>query len=130
MTKRALLISLILVLFFAVLPLPWLIYVPVARNAALSWLGHNLSATLSAESCSFGWFTGLECKDFRYLSQDQSIELQSSEVRGSKGLLTLLLAPLYVGDISLKEPLLTIHAGQEKTATGPRNSHQARLVPW
>ena len=130
MTKRALLISLILVLFFAVLPLPWLIYVPVARNAALSWLGHNLSATLSAESCSFGWFTGLECKDFRYLSQDQSIELQSSEVRGSKGLLTLLLAPLYVGDISLKEPLLTIHAGQEKTATGPRKSNQARLVSW
>lgn len=130
MTKRVIIVSLIAALFIAVLPLPWLMQVNAARNIVFSWLGRNLAGELSADSCSFGWLSGLRCKNFRYLGHDKSFDLTTDELRSSKGLLLLLLAPGYLGDINLKEPVLTVHTAQAAPAQPAPQKTASRLLSW
>ncbi|NLZ16997.1 MAG: hypothetical protein GX087_04615 [Desulfobulbaceae bacterium] len=130
MTRRTILFSLIAVLFLASLPLPWLMQVNAARSIVFSWLGDNLSGEFSADSCSFGWFSGLRCKNFHYLGHDKALVLTIDELRSSKGLLLLLLAPGYLGDINLKEPVITVHTAKAASAQSAPQKTVSRLLPW
>ncbi|MDO5673881.1 MAG: hypothetical protein Q4G66_03035 [bacterium] len=130
MNKRLVLVSLVLALFLAALPLPWLMAVPAVRGHVLSRLGTQLSGSLAADSCSFGWFSGLRCKAVRYRSSEQPFQLKTEELRSSKGLALLLLAPGYLGDINLKEPLLSLELAPAAPATLQEETKASRLPFW
>lgn len=130
MNKRLLLFSLVLAFFLAALPLPWLMTVPAVRGHVFSWLGSQLFGTISADSCSFGWFSGLRCKGFRYLSSDQPLQLTTDELRSSKGLALLMLAPGYLGAINLKEPVVSLNLAPAAPAASKKRTQASRLPFW
>lgn len=130
MNKRLVLAASVLALFLAAFPLPWLMAVPAVRGPVLSWLGTQLSGTVSADSCSFGWFSGLRCKGLHYLSSNQPLQLKAEELRSSKGLALLLLAPGYLGDISLKEPVLSLDLTPAAPAASKKQAKTSRLPFW
>ncbi len=114
--------------FVVLLCMPWLMGLGAPRQLAFTWLGKQLGGSLRAESCSFGWFSGLRCQGFSYLSLDRQLQLTSAELRLDKGLMPLVLAPGNLGNLRLLEPELTIQAAAapERPDTGA----SSRLIAW
>lgn len=136
--KRLLLLAALCLLL---LPLPQLLALAPAREAAFSWLGQRLAGELSAESCSFGWFSGLRCKGFAYRNQRLPVTAEG-DLQGGKGLLMLLLAPRSLGDIGLDNAVVTLRTGRESGRNrravaiaaaqerGDAPAGQSKLVRW
>lgn len=108
---------------------PWFMGVSLPRQLVLTWLGRQLHGSLQADSCSFGWFSGLHCRQLNYRSHDQRLHLSSAHLHVDKGLMPLVLAPDNVGAITLDGVELRIltSGGLEEPAPVTVSS---RLLAW
>ncbi|MDR2549924.1 MAG: hypothetical protein LBD10_06985 [Desulfobulbus sp.] len=84
-----------------------LLFGQVALSRARQEVAGRLHANLEADSCSLGWFGGLRCKQVRYQDAARGVHLEAAKLTSDKGLLLLLMAPSFLGDISVDQPVLT-----------------------
>ncbi|MCL2790968.1 MAG: hypothetical protein FWD79_10045 [Desulfobulbus sp.] len=71
---------------------------------------HHLHTSLEADSCSLSWVGGLQCEQIRYQDPERGVRFEASRLSSDKGLLLLLAAPSYLGDITVEQPVLTFLA--------------------
>ena len=128
--RRPILVLVLSCLALVLTFLPWLLSAPGLRDLMLSRVGSHFSGTLSADSCSFGWFSGLRCQNLRYQSGQGFVTLESREAGNNRGLLSLLLAPRTLGDVELKEPLLTLRPERMRLPDSGPAGGKTRLVRW
>lgn len=71
-------------------------------------LATGLPGQVTVQSCSLSWWQGLFCEQVRYQPPDGGLRLTMPRARSDKGLLALLLAPHYLGEITLEQPTLIL----------------------
>ena len=98
--------------------LPTLLCLEPVLGYTLDRINSQLPGSLEVRSCSLGWRQGLRCEDLRYQEQTLGIRVTAPRLTGDKGLLVLLLAPRYLGELDIEQPILTFlpkPAGDDKT---------------
>lgn len=83
-------------------------------------VAHNIPGTLEVGSCSVGWLDGLRCEQVRYRNPGQGLHCETSLLTTDKGLVPLLAAPSYLGEITLNQPSCTF----SPTLPGNGQPHQ------
>ncbi len=101
---------------------------PVAA-LLLERLDRRLPGTLQVEGCSLGWQQPLSCRGLRWDSPQLGLRAEAAEVRGDKGLLALLLAPRYLGELTVVRPVLTLLAARTPAAADEAEAAPAPPVP-
>lgn len=103
---------------------------PVA-GYLLGRINSALPGEVRVRSCSLGWFRGLECTDVLYEYPDQGIRLKAPGLATDKGLLALLLAPNYLGEITLRQPVISVVADPEasQVADAAPGAAESKPVP-
>lgn len=84
--------------------LPSLIALPVVRGYVQALISRQLSISLTVQSCSLGWWRGLDCEGLQYLDPARGFRVWVPRLHSDKGLLLLLLAPRYLGEITVTQP--------------------------
>lgn len=108
---------------------PSLLGVQPVLRALLGLAGRYLPGALSAESCSIGWLHGVRCEQVRYRDPLRGLLFSAPRLTSDKGLLSLAMAPLYVGEIVLDHPTLTFSPPQPEPAPpSPRESDPGRAT--
>lgn len=90
--------------------LPAALSLPPVAGYFLDRINIALPGEARVRSCSLGWFRGLECTDLHYEYADQGIRMEAPGLATDKGLLALLLAPKYLGEITLRQPVISVVA--------------------
>ncbi|MGE4558991.1 MAG: hypothetical protein AB7E77_02215 [Desulfobulbus sp.] len=89
-----------------VFSLPHLIPQSVIVSLLTRQLSRHFPGRIEVQSCSLHWSGGVRCEGVRYTDDLRAIRLQLPRIATDKGLLTLLLAPQYLGEIILDKPTL------------------------
>ncbi len=111
--------------------LPSLLCLPLVAPRVLAWGGLRLPGTLEAQSCSLGWRQGLRCENFRYNDPALGLQLHAPNLASDKGLLALLLAPSYLGEITVDQPTLVVLAPQTGSGSDRAGASTASgAEPW
>lgn len=84
--------------------LPSLLALPVVREYVQELISRRLSVSLTVQSCSLGWWQGLRCQGLQYQDPARGIRAWVPGLGSDKGLLLLLLAPRYLGEITVSQP--------------------------
>ena len=79
----------------------------VVLSRAQNMVARHLYSSLQADSCSLGWFEGLRCEQVRYQDPERGVRFEIPRLTSDKGVLRLLAAPSYLGDITVEQPVLT-----------------------
>jgi len=90
----------------ALLLLPSLLGLRPVLHALLNLASRHLTGTLEVEACSLGWLQGLRCEQVRYDDPLRGLRFEAPRLTSDKGLLLLLAAPSYLGEIILDHPTL------------------------
>jgi hypothetical protein len=69
----------------------------------------RLQGRIQVQSCSFHWLGGISCDGVQYRDPQLNLEVHLPRVRSNKGLLTLVLAPHYLGELTVERPKLVFH---------------------
>jgi hypothetical protein len=88
--------------------LPSLLSLPSFAPLVLAWVDRRLPGDLETESFSLGWLQGLRCENLRYRDPVLGLQLRLPALASDKGLLALLLAPSYLGEITIDQPTLVV----------------------
>ena len=99
---------------------------PVAMRV-LALAGVDLPGTLQVERCSLGWLGPFTCRGLSYEHPQLGLRAEVAEVRGDKGLLALLLAPRYLGELTLIRPEITVRG--ERAEAAPAAAEPADSPP-
>ena len=117
--------------------LPHLLSTPGVFSFLVTQLSHRLPGDLQIASCSLRWSGGLACTGVRYVDVRQGIGVELPQIRTDKGLFTLLVAPQYLGEITLKEPRLEFlqpavpnGSPHKDDASGAELSGQQLPISW
>lgn len=115
--------------------LPSLLCLPSVAPRVLAWGGLRLPGTLEAQSCALGWRQGLRCENFRYNDPALGLQLHAPTLASDKGLLALLLAPSYLGAITVDQPTLVVlppqtDAGSDRAGASSASGPGGAAVPW
>nr|WP_320011719.1 hypothetical protein [uncultured Desulfobulbus sp.] len=86
--------------------LPALVSSPSVFRLLHKVFSSTIPGKLEVESCSFTWFDGISCKKIGYTHQRLGIRLYLPAGSSDKGLFTLLVAPGYLGEVTLQQPTL------------------------
>lgn len=97
--------SLVLVALLFFLPL-FLCLQPVLR-VTLDSINRRLPGSLEVQSCSLGWWQGIRCEEPRYQDSVLGVRMAAPKLTGDKGLFALMVAPRYLGEITLEQPTFT-----------------------
>jgi len=113
--------------------LPSFFSLPSVAPLALAWVDRRLPGDLEVESFSLGWRQGLRCENLHYHDPVLGLQLRFPVLASDKGLLALLLAPSYLGEITIDQPTLVVLPPQ--SGPGPdRAASPARPgggpAPW
>jgi len=103
---RAVMIAVFLMaaaLFF----LPSLLSFQPVLFAALNLASKQFSGNLEAASCSIGWVRGFRCEQLRYHDSVSGLHFEAPQGASDKGLLLLMVAPTYLGEITIDQPTLS-----------------------
>jgi hypothetical protein len=92
-----------LALFF----LPSLLSFQPVFSAVLDLASKQLSGNLEAASCSVGWVRGFRCEQVRYHDSVSGVHFEAPQGASDKGLLLLMAAPSYLGEITIDQPTLS-----------------------
>ncbi|MGD9949576.1 MAG: hypothetical protein AB7U29_14015 [Desulfobulbus sp.] len=101
-SSAAILVAAALVLF-----LPHLISAPALIPLFAKHLLPFFSGQLEVQSCSLRWSGGLSCEGVQFIDDRHALRLQLPRISTDKGLFTLLVAPQYLGEVTLNQPTLT-----------------------
>ncbi|MDD2463192.1 MAG: hypothetical protein PHI97_04285 [Desulfobulbus sp.] len=117
--------------------LPHLISTSAVLPHLVSQLNTHLPGLLEVQSCSLRWSGGVSCEGVRYTDNLLALELQLPRISSDKGLFTLLLAPQYLGQITLNRPALTFlqpkntsRQSVDDNAPHPVNPMQRLPISW
>lgn len=137
---RAIVIAVGAVTVLALLPF---LFGRFALSRAQELAARHLHSSLEAGSCSLGWFGGLQCEQIRYQDSERGLRFEASKLTSDKGVLLLLAAPSYLGDITVEQPVLTVlsplPAPESSADTGNSggtsspdgdNQQESRSSPW
>ncbi len=143
--KRSVIIATSLVIGALLFFLPsFLCLQPVVRSA-LDFINKQLPGSLEVQSCSLGWWQGMHCEDLRYQDPVLGVRVAARKVTGDKGLFALMVAPKYLGEITIDQPAFTLlaqpmsgDAAKHNTATGspggvssvPAQEEAGGRQPW
>lgn len=108
----AVLVAAGMLLFF----LPALLGLRPVAALLLDRLDRRLPGTLQVEECSVGWQRPFSCRGLRWDIPQQGLRAEAAEVGGDKGLLALLLAPRYLGELTVTRPVITLLAERTPAA--------------
>jgi len=109
--------------------LPSLLSLPSVAPIVLAQISQRLPGPLSAQSVSVGWRQGVRCRNLRYHDLTLGLQLDAPTLASDKGLFALLLAPSYLGEITLDQPtLVVLPAPAEKKQDAAVADRPA--VPW
>ena len=108
----AVLVAAGMLLFF----LPSLLGLRPVAALLLDRLDRRLPGTLQVEECSGGWPRPFSCRGLRWDIPQQGLRAEAAEVGGDKGLLALLLAPRYLGELTVTRPVITLLAERPPAA--------------
>ena len=113
--------------------LPSLLSLPSVAPLVLAWADRRLPGDLEVESFSLGWRQGLRCENLHYHDPVLGLQLRLPALSSDKGLLALLLAPSYLGEITIDQPTLVVLPPQ----VGPRSDRAVvstriggNAAPW
>jgi hypothetical protein len=109
--------------------LPALIGLRPVAALLLERMDRRLPGTLQVEGCSLGWQQPLSCRGLRWDSPQLGLRAEAAEVRGDKGLLALLLAPRYLGELTVVRPVLTLLAARTPAAADEAEAAPAPPAP-
>jgi len=101
--------------------LPSLLSLPPVLFAVRDMMAGQLPGTLEVTSCSLGWLGGLRCEQLRYHDPGHGILVEAPHLASDKGLLLLLAAPSYLGEVTIERPTLTVlppRPGSESSSVG------------
>jgi len=124
--------------------LPSLLGIRPVLTRAQDLVARHLPGSLEMGSCSLGWLEGLRCEQVRYQDPQRGVRVEAPRVTSDKGLLLLLMAPAYLGDIAVEQPVLTLFPPQPKpepsaaangapaasSPAGDEDRRDSRLAPW
>lgn len=118
--------------------LPLFLSHPLMLPHIVGALAPDLPGRIEVQSCTLSWWRGLACTDIRYQPPGGGLRLTLPRVHTDKGLMALLLAPQYLGEITLEQPVLHVvppDAQDEREAamTTPgseQGPHQAPASWW
>ncbi|WP_319586500.1 hypothetical protein [uncultured Desulfobulbus sp.] len=116
----------------ALLLLPSLLGSRPVLHALLSLASRHLAGTLEMEDCSLGWLQGLRCEQVRYDDSLRGLRFEVPRLTSDKGLLLLLAAPSYLGEIILDHPTLSFlphQSGHKPPRTQANDSVGAESKP-
>lgn len=71
-------------------------------------VARHIPGTLEVASCSMGWLNGLRCEQVRYLDPEQGLHCEAPLLTTDKGLVPLIAAPSYLGEIAIDQPSCTL----------------------
>jgi hypothetical protein len=94
---------------------------PVVRSA-LDFINKQLPGSLEVQSCSLGWLQGMRCEGLTYQDPALSVRVAVPKFVGDKGLFALMVAPKYLGEITIDQPIFTFLAHPAEVATKPHAS--------
>jgi hypothetical protein len=87
--------------------LPSLLGLQPVLHAVRDMTAGQLPGNLEAASCSLGWIQGLRCEQLRYNDPERGVRFEAPQFASDKGLLLLLAAPSYLGEITIDQPTLS-----------------------
>lgn len=87
--------------------LPSLLSFQPVLFAVLDLASKQLSGNLAAASCSVGWVRGFHCEQLRYHDSVSGLHFEAPQGASDKGLLLLMAAPSYLGEITIDQPTLS-----------------------
>ncbi len=99
------------ILFFLPNLLAWSPVLNIAQDA----VNRRVPGAVQVGSCAIGWQKGVRCQGVQYEYPEQGVRLAAASLQSDKGLLALLLAPHYLGEITLDQPAVTVRAGLVQT---------------
>lgn len=119
MNNRRRLITLVVVTAILALTgsLPTLLSHPLVLPVVVNMVAADLPGQIAVQSCSLSWRQGIACEQIRYQSPGDGLRVTIPRARSDKGLLALLLAPHYLGEITLEQPTLTLLPSNDKGGT-------------
>lgn len=127
--RAAIIVLLAVIAVFSLLPS--LLSLPPVFSALRNQVAHQLPGRLEAASCSLGWMDGLHCTRVRYDDPERGLRVEADRVTGDKGILLLMAAPSYLGEITIERPTLTVLQPQpvERSRTDDDPVAQATASP-
>lgn len=135
--RRLLILAVVASALALIFSLPTLLSHPLVLPRVVALITSDLPGQLTVQSCSLTWRQGLACEGIRYQSSDAVFRLNLPRARSDKGLLTLLLAPDYLGELTVEQPVLTLlppdaqgAASTNNTTPGPATTRQAPVSWW
>jgi hypothetical protein len=104
-----------------VVGLPSLLSRPMVQVSLMELVEPRLKGRVQLQSCSISWLQGISWTGVRYRDPRHHLEVHLPKVHTDKGLLTLALAPQYLGALTLEQPTLIFLAssGHDVAAAGP-----------
>lgn len=108
--RRSVIIAASLVLGALLFFLPSLLCLQPVLRSTLGFVSRQLPGSLEVQSCSLGWRQGLRCEDLRYQDTASGVQVAALNFSGDKGLFALLVAPRYLGEITIDQPIVTFQA--------------------
>jgi len=88
--------------------LPKILSSDMALNFVLGQLQQRYGVQLRIENFAIGWRQGFVCSAVDYEDVERGLELRIEQIRGSQGLLALLVAANNLGTIRLQHPVLML----------------------
>jgi len=88
--------------------LPALLGMEPVLVAVRDRVARQLPGRLEVASCSLGWVQGLRCEQLRYHDPVTGVRFEAPQLVSDKGLLLLLAAPSYLGEITIEQPTLVV----------------------
>jgi hypothetical protein len=110
---------------------PSLLSLPSMAPLVLAAVNRHVSGHVEVQRWSLGWLTGVRCENLRYQDIRLGLRVEAPRLASDKGLLALLLAPSYLGKITLDQPRLLLAPvveppAQASAAAGPLLA----ATPW
>jgi hypothetical protein len=120
--KRTLLIAGGLLLLILAVQFPSILSSGLGRSLVVGKVNSSLPGTLSIDNCDLGWKQGLTCNGVAYEDSQQGIRVDVSDITCSQGLISLLIAPMNLGTVTIEQPLLVLDTAPPAAAQAQKKS--------
>lgn len=125
--RRSVIIAASVVIGALLFFLPSFLCLPPLVRSTLGTLNRQLPGSLEVQACSLGWWQGLRCEGFLYQDPASAVRVTAPRLTGDKGLFVLLVAPQYLGEITIDQPVVTFLA--QPTGGDTARHNEAAAVP-
>ena len=126
--RRSVIIAASLVIGVLLFFLPSLLCLKPVVRSTLGSINRQLPGSLAVQACSLGWWQGIHCEGLSYEDPALGVRLTAPKLTGDKGLFVLMVAPQYLGEITIDQPVVTLLA-QPTGGDTTRHNEAAAVSP-